>query len=159
MYSVKSDSLLRSLQITVDWTLVFSKEYKRQTEDLSTSDIDLSNFAAGTHTITVQAMDANWNMNSASISDVLEADDKEPPYFVAGQSKKQDVWDWQYKITLVFDDHLSWIPGGSVSVWWNVITSFQWRLATFTTSAESVDVEVKDNFGNVLHQTISLVDL
>jgi hypothetical protein len=32
-------------------------------------------------------------------------------------------------------------------------------LATFTTSAESVDVEVKDNFGNALHQTINLVDL
>jgi hypothetical protein len=30
-------------------------------------------------------------MNSASISDVLEANDTEPPYFVAEQSKKQDV--------------------------------------------------------------------
>jgi len=159
MYSVKSDSLLRNLQITVDWTLVFSKEYKRQTEDLSTTDIDLSNFAAWTHTITVQAMDANWNMNKASISDVLEAGDAEPPYLVAEQSKKQDKWDWQYQVTLVFDDRLSWIPGGSVSVWWSVITSFPWRLVTFTTSAESVDVEVKDNFGNVLHQTINLADL
>ena len=28
-------------------------------------------------------------MNNASITDVLEADDKEPPYLVAEQSKKQ----------------------------------------------------------------------
>jgi hypothetical protein len=32
-------------------------------------------------------------MNSASISDVLESDDKEPPFFVAEQSKKQDNGD------------------------------------------------------------------
>jgi hypothetical protein len=30
-------------------------------------------------------------MNSASISDVLEATDNEPPYLVTDQSKKQDV--------------------------------------------------------------------
>jgi hypothetical protein len=89
----------------------------------------------------------------------LEAGDAEPPYLVAEQSKKQDKWDWQYQVTLVFDDRLSWIPGGSVSVWWSVITSFPWRLVTFTTSAESVDVEVKYNFGNVLNQTINLADL
>jgi hypothetical protein len=59
MYSVNSEYLLRSLTITVDGVLVFSKDYKRQTEDLATSDIDLSNFAAGNHTITVQAIDAN----------------------------------------------------------------------------------------------------
>jgi hypothetical protein len=54
---------------------------------------------------------------------------------------------------------LSWIPGGNVSVDWNVITKFEWRLASFTTSAESFDVEVKDNFWNVLNQTINLWDL
>jgi hypothetical protein len=39
--------------------LVSSKEYKRQTEDLASNDIDLSKFEPGTHTITVQAIDAN----------------------------------------------------------------------------------------------------
>jgi hypothetical protein len=34
-------------------------------------------------------MDNNGNMNSASITDVLEAEDKEPPYLVKEQSKKQ----------------------------------------------------------------------
>ena len=159
MYSVKSNSLLRSLTITVDWVLVSSKEYKRQTEDLASSDIDLSKFEPGTHTITVQAIDANWNMNSASITDVLEADDKEPPYLVKEQSKKQANDDGSFKITLVFDDTLSWIPGGSVSAGWNVITKFEWRLASFTTSAESFDVEVKDSYENVLKQTINITDL
>ena len=159
MYSVKSDYLLRSLSITVDWALVFSKEYKKQTEDLATTDIDLSNFEPGTHTITVQAMDAKWNMNNTSIVDVLEADDKESPYLVKEQSKKQDNGDGSFKITLVFDDTLSWIPGGSISANWNVITKFEWRLASFTTSAESFDVEVKDNYGNTLNQTINLADL
>ncbi len=160
MYSVKSDSLLRSLTITVDWVLVDSKEYtKRQTEDLATSDIDLSGFEPWTHTITVQATDANWNMNNASIVDVLEASDNEAPYLVVEQSRKQDKWDGEYEITLIFDDRLSGIPGWSVSIGWDVITSFKWRLASFTTSAESFDVEVKDNYGNVLSQTINLADL
>ena len=159
MYSVKSDSLLRNLTIIVDWIPVFSKDYKKQTEDLATSNIDLSNFEPWTHTITVQAMDANWNMNNASIVDVLESTDDEPPYLDMNQSKKQEKEDWQYKVTLVFDDRLSGIPGWTVSVWWNVITSFEWRLASFTTDAESFDVEVKDNYGNVLNQTINLADL
>jgi len=159
MYSVKSDAVLKSLSIYVDWTSVFSKNYGRQNEDLATSDIDLSNFAPGNHTITVQAMDNNGNMNSASITDVLEAEDKEPPYLVKEQSKKQANNDGSYKITLVFDDHLSWIPGGSVSENWNVITTFNWRLVSFTTKAEIFDIEVKDNLWNVLNQTIDLADL
>lgn len=159
MYSVKSDAVLKSLSIYVDWTSVFSKNYGRQNEDLATSDIDLSNFAPGNHTITVQAMDNNGNMNSTSITDVLEAEDKEPPYLVKEQSKKQTNNDGSYKITLVFDDHLSWIPGGSISENWNVITTFNWRLASFTTNAEIFDVEVKDNLWNVLNQIIDLADL
>ena len=159
MYSIKSDSLLRSLTITVDWALVFSKEYKRQMEDLATSDIDLTNFAPWTHTITVQAIDANWNMNNDTIVDVLESNDDEPPYLVIDQSKKQEKEDWQYKVTLVFDDRLSGIPGWSVSIWWDVITSFKWRLASFTTDAESFDVDVKDNYWNTLTQTVNLADL
>lgn len=159
MYSVKSSTSLRSLSIYVDWTSVFTKNYTRQNEDLSTSDIDLSNFEPWNHTITVQAVDNNGNMNSASITDVLEWNDNEPPYLVTQQSKKQEIWEWEYQITLVFDDHLSWIPWWSVSANWSVITSFKGRLASFTTSTESIDIEVKDNFGNTLNQTISLADL
>lgn len=159
MYSIKSEAYLRSLIILVDWTQAFSKNYIRQTEDISASDIDLSNFAPGSHTITVQAMDINWNINSASITDVLESTDEEPPYLVTEQSKKQETEDWQYQITLVFDDHLSGIPGGSVSVNGSVINSFKWRLVSFTTSAEVFDVEVRDNYGNVLKKTIDIADL
>ena len=160
MYSVKSSAVLKSLTIYVDWTSVSSKNYTtRQTEDLTSTDIDLSGFSPGNHTITVQAMDNNGNMNSASITDVLEWNDNEPPYLVTQQSKKQEIWEWEYQITLVFDDHLSWIPWGSVSANWNIITSFKWRLVSFTTTAENIDVEVKDNFGNSLNQTINLADL
>jgi hypothetical protein len=91
--------------------------------------------------------------------DVLESNDDEPPYLVIDQSKKQEKEDWQYKVTLVFDDRLSGIPGWSVSIWWDVITSFKWRLASFTTDAESFDVNVKDNYWNTLTQTVNLADL
>ena len=107
IYTAKSDSLLRSLSITVDGALVFSKDYKRQTEDLATTDIDLSNFEPGKHTITVQAIDANGNINNASITDVLEATDTEPPYLSKEQSKKQDNGNGSFKVSLVFDDTLS----------------------------------------------------
>ena len=159
MYSVKSDSRLKTLTITVDGALVFSKTYTRQKEDLSTSNIDLSNFAPGKHTITVQAIDASWKMNNASIIDVLESTDDEPPFLVLEQSKKQQKDGNNYQVSLVFDDHLSWIPGWTVSANWKVIHSFDWRLALFTTNAESFDIEVKDNYGNTLNQTINLSDL
>ena len=159
LYSVKGDSLLRSLNITVDWVLVYTKEYRKQTEDLSTVDIDLSNFTPWMHTITVQAIDANWKTNNASITDLLEANDTEPPYIVFDQSSKQRQSNGEYQISLLFDDHLSWIPGWSISVDWTVITKFEWRLASFTTKSDSFDVEVKDNFGNVLNQTVELSEL
>jgi hypothetical protein len=159
MYSIKSDTYLKSLAIYVDWTSVFSKNYTRQTEDLATSDIDLSSLNAGSHTITVQAMDINGNMNNASITDVLELNDTEPPYLVTEQSKKQSKDNNQYQITLVFDDHLSWIPWWTVSINWDIINTFKWRLVTFTTDSENFDVEVKDNYGNVLNQTINLEDI
>ena len=158
MYSVKSDSWLKTLTLTVDWAIVFSKSYTRQKEDLATSDIDLSNYTPWRHTITVQAIDANWWMNRDSIIDVLESSDNEPPFFVAEMSKKVQK-DGQYQITLIFDDHLSWIPWWTVSAWWKVIHSFDWRAAVFTTNAESFDVEVKDNYWNVLNETINLSDL
>jgi hypothetical protein len=78
---------------------------------------------------------------------------------VKDQSKKVLNDDGSFKVTLIFDDTLSWVPGGNVSANWDVITKFDWRLATFTTNTESVDVEVKDNYGNVLNQTINLADL
>ena len=159
MYSVKSESWLRSLSILVDWTSVFSKSYTRQMEDLATSDIDLSNFAPWKHTITVQAVDINWNTNNASITDVLESADTEPPYFVADQSKKQSTDGSNYQVTLIFDDHLSGIAGWTVSNQWNAIHTFKWRAALFTTSVEVFDVEVKDNYWNILKQTINLADL
>ena len=159
MYSIKSESFLRNMNIIVDWKIVYSKNYKRQTEDLATTNIDLTEFTPGTHTITIQAMDANWNMNNTSISDVLEADDKEPPYLVKEQSKKQANDDGSYKITLIFDDRLSWIPWWNISENWNIITSFSWRLASFKTNSESFDIEVKDNYWNILSQTINLSDL
>jgi hypothetical protein len=36
-------------------------------------------------------MDNNGNMNSASITDVLESADNEPPYLVTQQTKKQEI--------------------------------------------------------------------
>ena len=161
MFSVKSSSLLKSLSITVDWTLEYTKPYnKNQTEDLSSADLDLSGYEPGSHTITVQAMDANWKMNSASITDVLESADSEPPFFVAAQSKKEVNDDWSYQITAIFDDHLSWIPWWTIKVNWDTVTTFNWRLASFNISSdiESFEAEVKDNYGNVLNQTISIYD-
>lgn len=158
MYSVKSDALLSRLSITVDGSLVFSKSYTNKKEDLSTTDIDLSSFEPGKHTISVQVTDAKWRMNLDSIVDVLEADDKEPPYLVKDQSKKEHKDGWKYQVTLIFDDTLSGIPWWTVTVDGKTI-SFEWRLASFTTASESFDVMVKDNYENVLQQTIMLNDL
>ena len=133
--------------------------YTRQKEDLAASDIDLSNYAPWKHTITVQAIDANWGMNRDSITDVLQSSDNEAPFFVAEMSKKVKKDNGQYQVTLIFDDHLSWIPWWTVSAWGSIIHSFDGRAAIFTTSTESFDVEVKDNYWNVLNQTINLSDL
>lgn len=159
MYSVKSDSLLKSLHVTVNGVLAFSKSYsKNQKEEINSVDLDLSNYNPGKVTITIQAIDVSGKMNTASIVDVLESEDTEPPFLSQEYSKKQLKDWWKYDITLVFDDHLSGIPWWTVSINGN-ITSFHWRLASFTTDAQSFDVEVKDNYWNTLNQTINLSDL
>jgi hypothetical protein len=89
----------------------------------------------------------------------LQLEDNEPPFLVKEQSKKESNWNWWYKITLIFDDHLSWIPWWNISADGKIIEKFEWRLASFTTNAESFDIEVKDNYWNVLNQTIKLSDL
>ena len=141
----------------VDGSLVFSKSYTRQTEDLASTDIDLSNYAPWKHTIIVQAIDANWKMNNDSIVDVLQLEDNDPPFIA--ESKKESTGNWNYKVTLIFDDHLSWIPWWTISVQWKVVERFEWRLASFTTSSETFDIEVKDNYWNILNQTMNLSDL
>ena len=159
MYSVKSDSWLTRLNIMVDWSMVFSKTYTRQTEDLASTDIDLSEYAPWKHTIMVQATDVNWRMNSDSIIDVLESTDDEPPYIVIDQSKKQKKDDGSYQVTLIFDDHLSWIPWWTINVDWKTIYSFSWRLASFNTKSESFSVEVKDNYNNILSKTLNISEI
>ena len=158
-YSVHSDALLKNLTITIDWSVIFSKQYVKKTEDRSSTPLDLSAYEPGKHTITVQAMDARSKINNASINITLEATDTEPPFFVPWASERLQTEDGKYQITLTFDDHLSGIIGWSVSVWWNIINSFEWRYTTFSTDAESVDVEVRDRFDNILKQTINLAEL
>ena len=158
-YSVKSDSLLKSLTITLDGVVVFSKNYVNKIEDRSSTTLDLSAYEAWKHTITVQAVDASSNMNNASINVTIESSDTEPPFFVPWASERLQTEDGKNQITLTFDDHLSGIVWGTVSAGGNVIKSFEWRYTTFSTDVESVDVEVKDRFNNVLKQTINLTEL
>ena len=97
-------------------------------------------------------------MNRSSISVVLQSTDKEPPYLQTEQSKVVNN-EGTKEVTLIFNDELSAVVGGTVSVNGEAIHSFQGRLAKFTTSATSVDVEVKDAFDNVLKSTIDLTEL
>lgn len=159
MYSVKSDALLTTATILVDWNLVASKNYVNKKEDISSSDIDLSAFEPWNHTITVRAMDVKWRMNEANIMDVLVDKDNEPPFIVFDQSYKKMNSDGSYQITLIIDDHLSWIPWGSISVDWNIINTFEGRLASFNTNATEFIMEASDNYWNILTQTIQVSDL
>lgn len=156
MYSVKSDGNLKSLSILLDDTVVYTKTYVfNATEDLGTATLDLTSFTPGKHTLTVQAINTKGSMNRTSYTTTLVSSDKEAPYLVKEQSSKKT--DGSY--VLVFDDELSAILGGSISVEGEVIHSFEGRLASFSTAAESVEISVKDAYDNVLSQTLDLSEL
>lgn len=160
LYSVKSNHSIKTLNVSVDWTLVFSKQFtKKLTEEISNIDLDLTQFEAWKHTITLQAIDISWQTNSTSITDVMQPNDDTPPYLVKERSKiLHNEW-WKNQITLTFDDELSWIPWWKVSSEWNLIKNFEWRLVSFETNAEIIDIEVKDLYWNTLIQSININEL
>lgn len=159
MFSIKSDASLKTLIASVDGTPVYTKNYtKNQNEDLWNTVLDLSSFTPGEHKITVQAINSRGFTNMSEIKITLQSSDKEAPYFVKDQSKVK-VEGENKDVTLIFNDHLSAVLGGTISANGNVITTFEGRLANFTTTASSVQVEVKDSYENILKETIDITSL
>jgi hypothetical protein len=105
--------------------------------------------------LTLQAINTKGSMNLQTISVVLESTDKEPPYLFREQSKVVATETGRVA-TLIFNDHLSAVVGGTIFVNGEKLTSFSGRLTNFTTSASAVDVEVKDAYDNVLKETVDL---
>ncbi|MDR2191031.1 MAG: hypothetical protein LBP53_07925 [Candidatus Peribacteria bacterium] len=96
-------------------------------------------------------------MNQATISVVLQSTDKEPPYVVREQSKVL-ASEAEKSVTLIFNDHLSAVVGGEIFAGGTKLTSFLGRLATFTTTADTIEVIVKDAYENTLKETINLTE-
>ena len=159
MYSIKSDGNLKTIIALINETPVFTKNITTNTaEELGSTILDLSNFAAGTYTLTVQAVNTKGFMNRASISVVLQSTDNVPPYFFSDQSKVVATGDSR-EATLIFNDELSAVVGGTISANGEVIHTFKGRLANFITSAPTVEVEVTDAFENILKETIDISSL
>jgi hypothetical protein len=160
MYSVKSDGNLKTITASLDDTLVRTKNITINTmEELGNTILDLSAFTPGKHQLTVQALNTKGFMNRKTITITLQSTDKEAPYFVKEQSKVVPVAEGEGRTaTLIFNDHLSAIVGGTVLVNGEKLTSFSGRLANFTTTVPTVEVEVKDAYDNLLKETINLAE-
>lgn len=158
MISIKSDGNLKTLSASVDDTPVRSKTYTKNTkDDISTAILDLSSFNAGTHNLTVQAVNTKWWMNRTTIQVVIVSSDKTPPYLIKEQSKVQVDGD-KKTVRLVFNDELSAISRGSVILNGDTISTIESRMFNFTTTANNVEVFVKDAYDNEYHETINLLD-
>ncbi|MDR0369575.1 MAG: hypothetical protein LBH96_03550 [Candidatus Peribacteria bacterium] len=120
--------------------------------------MDLSAFTPGEHRITVQAINANGFTNLSEIKVTLQSSDKESPYLVQDQLKVKREGD-DKEVTLIFNDHLSAVVGGTISVNESVIATFEGRLANFKTTASEIQIEVKDAYENILKETIDLTTL
>ena len=109
--------------------------------------------------LTVQAVNTKGFMNRKSIKVVVQSTDREAPYFVREQSKIVPASEGEGRTaSLIFNDHLSAVIGGMISVNGEKLIDFSVRLANFTTSATTVEVEVRDAYDNVLKETISLIE-
>jgi hypothetical protein len=115
--------------------------------------------------LSVQVIDTQGYTNMKEIQVTVQSTDKESPYFIPEQSKVKRRTDAeggeQKEVNLIFNDHLSAVIGGTVSVDGEVISTFEGRLATFTVSAAvaQVQVQVKDAYENVLQETIDLTEI
>jgi hypothetical protein len=156
MISVKSDGNLKNLIARLGDTQVRSKTYtNNRREDITNTILDLSEFSAGTHTLTVQATNTKGGMNRASIDVVLQKTDTTPPYLMREQSRVINQGD-KRDVTLIFNDELSAVTTGAIMAGENMVLQFQGRVASFTTSEPVIDIFVKDAYDNELKQTLDL---
>ena len=158
MYSIKSDGNLKTLTAFLDENIIRTKNITNNTrEELGSTILDLSAFTPGKHQLTVQATNTKGFMNRKIITITVQSTDKEPPYYVREQSKVVPAGEEGRTATLVFNDHLSAIVGGTISAQGEKLIDFSGRLANFTTTAQSIEVEVRDSYDNVFRETISLI--
>lgn len=158
MYSIKSPDYLKTITALVEGVPVFTKNLISTKEELSTTLLDLSSVAPGVHDLTLQAITTAGTMNQTTITITVQSTDTEPPYFSKEQSKITKT-DEKKTATLIFNDALSSVVGGTISVDGKEILNFPSRVATFTTTADAVQITAKDSYGNVLTETIDLATL
>ncbi|MDR0859765.1 MAG: hypothetical protein LBO09_01980 [Candidatus Peribacteria bacterium] len=149
---------MKTITALIEGVPVFTKSVVNSKEELASTLLDLSSVAPGTHDLTLQAITTAGSMNSATISITVQSTDTEAPYFSKDQSKITRTEE-EKKVTLIFNDSLSSVVGGTVSVNGEKILDFPSRVATFTTTADTVEVTAKDAYGNVLKETIDLASL
>jgi hypothetical protein len=101
-------------------------------------------------------------MNQTTISIVLQSSDKESPYFIREQSKiiasGTETQETRKEVTFIFNDHLSAVLGGEILAGGETIFAFSGRLAKFTTTADTVEIAVKDAYENILRETVNLTE-
>ncbi|MDR2415193.1 MAG: hypothetical protein LBD75_00845 [Candidatus Peribacteria bacterium] len=105
----------------------------------------------------MQAITTKGFMNTHTISIVLQSSDKEAPYFVREQSKVVTS-ETGKDATLIFNDHLSAVLGGEIFAGSEKLLAFSGRLAKFITTADTVDIVVKDAYENTLKETVNLAE-
>ncbi|MDR0651221.1 MAG: hypothetical protein LBG59_07695 [Candidatus Peribacteria bacterium] len=103
----------------------------------------------------MQAITTKGFMNQHTISVVLQSSDKEPPYVIREQSKVI-ASETGKDVTFIFNDHLSAVLGGEIFAGEEKLLAFSGRLAKFTTTADEVEVVVKDAYENTLKETVPL---
>jgi VCBS repeat-containing protein len=109
-----------------------------------------------THTIIVKTTDALWAVTQKSIDVKIQGTDNRPPYILRPNTQVVNNG-WSYKVTLVFSDLDSSVKWGIITQWWKQLTTFEWSVASFSTSStEPVWFSVSDYYDNLGEGTVEI---
>lgn len=116
-----------------------------------------SSLSAGSHKLTVMAVDKEWFSNTKDITVTVVASDTKAPTVVQDKISAKKLDSGKYQVTIVLQDDLSTITKWSVSKNGAVLASFGGNVVSFETDdLTAVQISANDAYNNKLETTVQI---
>lgn len=111
----------------------------------------------GEYILKAEIFDEKWYSDSRSVKLVVWDinSDKTPPYLIEDKIKVTPKSDGSYDIVLLFGDDASSVKDGRLTIWWELVHTFDGNIANFSTvSVGTLEYEVFDTSNNKVEWSI-----
>lgn len=136
-HQTKSPFVVTDMKLSLDDIELTTISYNKETPLVDIQDIVIpDSIEDGTYIFKAEIFDDKWYSDSKSVKITIWSawDDIVPPYLIKNKVKVTKNDDGTFNVVLLFADDASSLGDSEVSLWWEIVHSFSWNLAAFTTS-------------------------